>query len=333
MSYWNPIERYGVERFAADLAAAGGAGAITPDLIPDEAGAWLAAAERRRPRPGLPGRAVVHRRPAARRPPPPAAASSTPPRPWASPAPGPRSATPPRRWSPAPGRSRRDLPVCVGLGVSNGAQAAEVAAFADGVIVGSAFVRGCWRAAAPTGVRALSAELAEGVRRAGRAAHDRARLHPAARPRASGTSARCRSAPTRSASSPGIVAAILAHRAALGRPRRRARRRARHRRLGGAVRHRRRPALPRDHQPAGLLRRAAATRCGPSPSGRAASASGARSPSAGSAPGSPAGAAASRCRPSPTRSPPGCWSPRRSAGSATGSTTSSTAARPTCRGR
>ena len=45
MSYWNPIERYGVERFAADLAAAGGAGAITPDLIPDEAAAWIAAAE------------------------------------------------------------------------------------------------------------------------------------------------------------------------------------------------------------------------------------------------------------------------------------------------
>ena len=46
MSYWNPIERYGVERFAADLAAAGGAGAITPDLIPDEAADWIAAAER-----------------------------------------------------------------------------------------------------------------------------------------------------------------------------------------------------------------------------------------------------------------------------------------------
>ena len=46
MSYWNPIERYGVERFATDLAAAGGAGAITPDLIPDEAGEWIAAAER-----------------------------------------------------------------------------------------------------------------------------------------------------------------------------------------------------------------------------------------------------------------------------------------------
>ena len=34
-----------------------------------------------------------------------------------------------------------DLPVAVGLGVSTGDQAAEVAAFADGVIVGSAFVR------------------------------------------------------------------------------------------------------------------------------------------------------------------------------------------------
>ena len=65
-----------------------------------------------------------------------------------------------------------------------------------------------------------------------------------------------------------------------------------------------------DHQPRGLLRRAAGTRSGPSPSGRAASASGARSPSAASAPGSPAAAAASRCRPSPTPWRPGCWSPR-----------------------
>ena len=37
-------------------------------------------------------------------------------------------------------RRLTDLPVCVGLGVSTGAQAAEVAAFADGVIVGSALV-------------------------------------------------------------------------------------------------------------------------------------------------------------------------------------------------
>ena len=45
MTYWNPVERYGVDRFARDLAAAGGAGLITPDLIPEEAGEWIAAAD------------------------------------------------------------------------------------------------------------------------------------------------------------------------------------------------------------------------------------------------------------------------------------------------
>src|SRR4051812_24110547 len=46
MTYWNPVERYGVDRFAADLANAGGAGPITPDLGPDEADAWVGAARR-----------------------------------------------------------------------------------------------------------------------------------------------------------------------------------------------------------------------------------------------------------------------------------------------
>jgi tryptophan synthase alpha chain len=46
MTYYNPVVQYGVERFADDLAAAGGAGLITPDLIPDEAGEWLRASER-----------------------------------------------------------------------------------------------------------------------------------------------------------------------------------------------------------------------------------------------------------------------------------------------
>ena len=45
MTYWNPIEQYGVDRFARDLAAAGGTGLITPDLIPDEAAEWLAASD------------------------------------------------------------------------------------------------------------------------------------------------------------------------------------------------------------------------------------------------------------------------------------------------
>ena len=46
MTYWNPVVQYGVDRFADDLAAAGGAGLITPDLIPDEAEPWLNASER-----------------------------------------------------------------------------------------------------------------------------------------------------------------------------------------------------------------------------------------------------------------------------------------------
>ena len=45
MSYWNPIEHYGVDRFAKDLAAAGGAGVITPDIIPEEADAWVRATD------------------------------------------------------------------------------------------------------------------------------------------------------------------------------------------------------------------------------------------------------------------------------------------------
>ncbi|MER3390132.1 MAG: tryptophan synthase subunit alpha [Microcella sp.] len=45
MTYWNPVVQYGVERFAGALRDAGGAGLITPDLIPDEAGDWLAVSE------------------------------------------------------------------------------------------------------------------------------------------------------------------------------------------------------------------------------------------------------------------------------------------------
>ncbi|MGO2041582.1 MAG: tryptophan synthase subunit alpha, partial [Cellulosimicrobium funkei] len=45
MTYWNPVLRYGVDAFARDLAAAGGAGLITADLVPDEGRAWLDAAE------------------------------------------------------------------------------------------------------------------------------------------------------------------------------------------------------------------------------------------------------------------------------------------------
>ena len=165
MSYWNPIERYGVDRFADDLAAAGGAGAITPDLIPDEAGAWLAASDRV----GLDRVFLV-------------APSSTDTR-LASTVAACRGfvyaastmgvtgtrATVGDAAERLVGRTRQvsgELPVCVGLGVSTGDQADEVAGFADGVIVGSAYVRLVLEGAGPDGVRVLSEELAAGVRRA-----------------------------------------------------------------------------------------------------------------------------------------------------------------------
>jgi tryptophan synthase alpha chain len=166
MTYWNPVERYGVDAFAAVLAKAGGAGVITPDLIPDEADAWLAAVDAA----GIDPVFLV-------------APSSTPERIARVAAAtrgfvyaastmgvtGERSAVS-RQAADLVARVRvaTDLPVCVGLGVSTGAQATEVAAYADGVIVGSAFVRRLLDAATPDdGVRAvadLAAELAAGVR-------------------------------------------------------------------------------------------------------------------------------------------------------------------------
>lgn len=46
MTYWNPVFQYGVDRYADELAAAGGAGLITPDITPDSAAEWIAASER-----------------------------------------------------------------------------------------------------------------------------------------------------------------------------------------------------------------------------------------------------------------------------------------------
>jgi tryptophan synthase alpha chain len=163
MSYWNPIERYGVERFATDLAAAGGGGAITPDLIPDEAADWLAAAERadldrvflvapssteaRLRSTTAASRGFVY-------------AAST------MGVTGTRSTVSDaaEKLVSRTREARPDLAVCVGLGVSNGNQAAEVAAFADGVIVGSAYVRELLEGRGADGVRALSEDLAKGVR-------------------------------------------------------------------------------------------------------------------------------------------------------------------------
>jgi tryptophan synthase alpha chain len=168
MTYWNLVERYGVERFAADLAAAGGSGLITPDLIPDEAEPWLAASDAHQlDRVFLVSPSSTDARVAATA----AACRGFVYATSVMGVTGARSHT----SSAAPAlveRVRRlgpGTPVAVGLGVSTGDQAAEVGSFADGVIVGSALVRCLLDADTPAaGVAAiakLSAELAEGVRR------------------------------------------------------------------------------------------------------------------------------------------------------------------------
>jgi tryptophan synthase alpha chain len=166
MTYWNPVDHYGVDRFARDLAAAGGAGLITPDLTPEEAGPWLEASDAC----GLDRVFLV-------------APSSTDARIATISAlcrgfvyaaslmgiTGARATVSDR----AAGLVQRvkahtALPVAVGLGVRDGEQAAQVARFGDGVIVGSAFVQRLLDSpditAGAAAVRDLAADLAAGVR-------------------------------------------------------------------------------------------------------------------------------------------------------------------------
>ena len=168
MTYWNPVERYGVDRFAADLAAAGGAGLITPDLVPEEAQAWVAAADAHDlDKVFLVAPSSTEARVALT-----AAASRG--FVYATAVMGVTGARESSSELAAPLVARTKavtgLPVAVGLGVSNGDQAAEVARHADGVIVGSAFVR-CLldapdRAAGLAALVELTRDLAAGVRRA-----------------------------------------------------------------------------------------------------------------------------------------------------------------------
>ena len=170
MTYWNPVDRYGVDAFARDLASAGGAGMITPDLNPEEAGPWLSAADTY----GLDPVFVVAPSSTAER----LAKVAAVCRGFVYAASlmgvtGARGAV----SGAASGlvtrvRAHTGLPVGVGLGVKDGAQAARVAQFADGVIVGSAFVQCLLDApdaeAGLAAVGGLAADLARGVR-AGRA--------------------------------------------------------------------------------------------------------------------------------------------------------------------
>ncbi|WP_404375011.1 tryptophan synthase subunit alpha [Kytococcus sedentarius] len=138
MSYWNPLLAHGVEELAREMAQAGAAGAILPDLPPEAAGLWHAAAAEH-------GLASIHL----------VAPSTTAERVGAIVAAtsgfvyaastmgvtGARASVSSVAAEVVQRvRAATDLPVCLGLGVSSGEQAQEVARFADGVIVGSAVV-------------------------------------------------------------------------------------------------------------------------------------------------------------------------------------------------
>ncbi len=181
MIYWNLVEHYGshgkvadhvesVRAFARDLKNAGGAGLITPDLTPDEAGLWMQVSdEHDLDRVFLVAPASTDER---------LLVTTAACRGWVYATSvmgvtGVRSET----SSAAPKlvqrvrRAAPHLPIGVGLGVSNGAQAAEIGAYADAVIVGSALVKCLMdndrtQSRDLTALRTLTDELAQGVRRA-----------------------------------------------------------------------------------------------------------------------------------------------------------------------
>ncbi|HLS04257.1 MAG TPA: tryptophan synthase subunit alpha [Actinomycetales bacterium] len=171
MTYWNPIFRYGVDRWARDFSAAGGAGLITPDIIPEEAADWIAAADER----DLDRVFLV-------------APSSTPERLRLTAAAsrgfvyaastmgvtGERASVGALAEKlVADTRAAGADRVCLGLGVSTAEQAKEIAQYSDGVIVGSAYVRAMFESADASGVfntadvaraaGAVSAELRGGI--------------------------------------------------------------------------------------------------------------------------------------------------------------------------
>lgn len=167
MTYWNPIEKYGVNQFADAIAAHGGSGVIHPDITIEESSAWLAAAENAAINPiyvvapstsnerlakvtakagGFIYAASIMGVTGAR-----------------------TSVLSAAEDLVARVRMVSDLPVAVGLGVSTREQAKDLARYADGVIVGSAFVKAILEAPnldeGLKAVTALARELSEGVRR------------------------------------------------------------------------------------------------------------------------------------------------------------------------
>lgn len=157
MTYWNPVLRRGIDRFAQELSAAGGSGIITPDLVPDEAVDWFAASEKY----GLDRIFLA------------AISSSTERLHLISKASsgfvyavsvmgvtGARaSVSDAAETLVADLRSAGAPAACVGLGVSKREHVEEIGAYADGVIVGTALVKALTEGG-PAAVGALTRELA-----------------------------------------------------------------------------------------------------------------------------------------------------------------------------
>ncbi|RZS58823.1 tryptophan synthase alpha chain [Microcella putealis] len=161
MTYWNPVMQYGVDRFAADLKNAGGAGLITPDLIPDEASEWMSASEAHdldRVFLAAPSSSDVRMRQAVEASRGFVYAVST------------MGITGARSDVDAAARgvvSRlRDAgctSTCVGLGISTAEQVRDVLSYADGAIVGSRLVAALSEGGVPEVAR-VAADLASGTR-------------------------------------------------------------------------------------------------------------------------------------------------------------------------
>ncbi|UIK89755.1 tryptophan synthase subunit alpha [Arthrobacter polaris] len=159
MTYWNPVMRLGVDEFSRRLAEAGGAGLITPDLVPDEAAEWFAASDKY----GLDRVFLI-------------APSSTPERVAMTVqatrgfvyavsimgVTGARTSVSSAAASVvAAAHEAGAQNACVGLGVSQAKHVREIAAYADGVIVGTALVAAL-RDGGVSAVGALAKELSSG---------------------------------------------------------------------------------------------------------------------------------------------------------------------------
>lgn len=166
MTYWNPIEKYGVENFAQAIADHGGSGVITPDLTIEESERWLAATSKSAINPIYVVAPSTKDERLAQ------VTSKTGGFVYAASLMGVTGT----RNSVSTGaadlvariRTVTDLPISVGLGVSTREQAKSLAAYADGVIVGSAFIKLLLEAkseqAGLDAISHLATELALGVR-------------------------------------------------------------------------------------------------------------------------------------------------------------------------